>query len=39
MYVHGGSTTTILPEGDLIPWKNKRKKLSELSITGNKITK
>ena len=38
MSVHGGSTTTIFPDGERIPRKNKKKKLSEISITGNKIT-
>ena len=38
MSVHGGSTTNKSPEGDCIPRKNKKKKLSEISITGNKIT-
>ena len=36
MFVHGGSTATILPDGDRIPRK-KKKKLSEMLITGNKI--
>ena len=38
MSVHGGSTTTISPDGDCIPRKNFKNKLSEISITGNKIT-
>ena len=38
MSVHGGGTTTIQPYGDRIPSKNKKKKLSEITITGNKIT-
>ena len=38
MYVHWGSKTNISPDGDRIPMKNKKKKLSEISITGNKIT-
>ena len=37
MSVHGGSTTNISPDGECIPRKNK-KKLSEISITGNKRT-
>ena len=36
--VHGGSTTNILPDNERIPRKNKKEKLSEISITGNKIT-
>ena len=38
MSVHGGSTTTIFPDGDRIPRKNLKNKLSEISITGNEIT-
>ena len=38
MFVHGGIVTTKYPEVDLIPGKNLKKKLSEISITGNKIT-
>ena len=38
MSVHGGITTTILPGGGRILSKNKKKKPSEISITGNKIT-
>ena len=38
MYVHEGSTTTISADGYHIPRKNKKEKLSEISITGNKIT-
>ena len=38
MYVHGRSTTTISRDGERIPRKNLKKKLSEISITGNKIT-
>ena len=37
MPVHGGSTTTISPGGERIPRNNLKKKLSEISITGNKI--
>ena len=36
MSVHGGITTTIPPDGYRIPRKNKKKKLSEISITGTK---
>ena len=38
MYVHWGSKTNISPDRYRIPRKNKKKKLSEISITGNKIT-
>ena len=38
MYVHGESTTTISPDGERIPRKNLKNKLSEISSTGNKIT-
>ena len=38
MSVHGGSTTTIPPDGYRIPRKNLKKKLSEIPITGNEIT-
>ena len=35
--VLGESIMTVSPDGDHIP-RNKKKKLSEISITGNKIT-
>ena len=38
MSVHGSSITTVLPDRYCIPWKNIKKKLSEISITGNEIT-
>ena len=38
MSVHRVSITTVLPDRDCPPRKNKKKKLSEISITGNKIT-
>ena len=38
MSVHGGSTTTVSPDRESIPRKKVKKKLSEISITGNKIT-
>ena len=38
MSVHGASITTLLPDRDRISRKNEKKKLSEISITGNKIT-
>ena len=38
MSAHGASITTVLPDKHCIPWKIKKKKLSEISITGNKIT-
>ena len=38
MYVHGVSKTTILPDRERIPKKNKRRKISEIPITGNQIT-
>ena len=38
MYVIGASITTVSPERDRIPRKKKKKKISEISITGNKIT-
>ena len=38
MSVHGESITTLLPDGERIPRKKGKKKLSEISITGNKIT-
>ena len=38
MSVHGGSTTNISPDGERILRKNFKKRLSEISITGNKIT-
>ena len=37
MSVHGASITTVSPDGERIPRK-KKKKLSGISITGNKIT-
>ena len=36
--VLGGSITTASPDGDRIPRKRVKKILSEISITGNKIT-
>ena len=38
MSVHGRSTMTVSPDGYRIPRKKKKKKPSEISITGNKIT-
>ena len=38
MSVHGESITTLSPDGERIPRKKGKKKLSEISITGNKIT-
>ena len=38
MSVLGASITTVSPDGDCIPRKKKNKKVSEISITGNKIT-
>ena len=38
MSVYGESITTVSPDGERIPRKKKKKKLSEISITGNKIT-
>ena len=38
MSVHGGSTTNKSPDGERILGKNFKKRLSEISITGNKIT-
>ena len=38
MYAHGESITTVSTDGDCIPRKKGKKKLSEISITGNKIT-
>ena len=38
MSIHGGSTMTILLYGDRIPGKAFCLTLSEISITGNKIT-
>ena len=38
MSVHGASITTVSPDGERIPRKKGLKKLSEISITGNKIT-
>ena len=38
MSVHGASITTISPDRDRIPRKNKKKNLSEILITGNEIT-
>ena len=35
--VLGASITTVSPDGDRIPRKKKRKKISLISITGNKI--
>ena len=37
MSVHGASIITVSPDGECIPRKNKKKNLSEISITGNKI--
>ena len=36
--VLGASITTVSPDRDCIPRKKKKKKISEISITGNKIT-
>ena len=36
--VLGESITNVSPDGDHIPRKKGKKKLSEISITGNKIT-
>ena len=36
MYVHGGSTTTIFPDGDRIPRKNKRIKFQKFQSQGIK---
>ena len=38
MSVHVGSTKTISTDGECIPSKKKKKKLSEISITGNEIS-
>ena len=38
MYVHGASITAVSPGGECIPRKKGGNKLSEISITGNKIT-
>ena len=38
MYVHGASITNISPDGDRIPRKKKKKKISEILITGNEMT-
>ena len=38
MSVYGESITTVSPDGERIPRKKKKKKLSEISITGNKLT-
>ena len=38
MSILGESITTVSPDGERIPIKKKNKKLSEISITGNKIT-
>ena len=38
MSVPGESITTVSPDGECIPRKKGKKKLSEISITGNKIT-
>ena len=38
MSVHGASITTVSPDGESIPRKKVKNKLSEISITGNKIT-
>ena len=37
MYVHGASVTIVSPDRYCIPRKNKKKKFSEILITGNKI--
>ena len=36
--VRGASIMTVSPDGERIPRKKGKKKLSEISITGNKIT-
>ena len=38
MSVHGESITTVSTDGERIPRKKGLKKLSEISITGSKIT-
>ena len=38
MSIHGESITTLSPDGERIPGKKNKKKLLEISITGNKIT-
>ena len=38
MSVHGASITTVSPDRDRIPREIKKKKISEILITGNKIT-
>ena len=38
MSVHGESITTVSPDGEHIPRKKGKKKLSEIPIAGNKIT-
>ena len=38
MSVHESSITTVSPDRERIPRKKKKKKPSEISITGNKIT-
>ena len=38
MSVLGESITTVSPDGECIPRKKKKKKISEISMTGNKIT-
>ena len=34
MYVHGGSTTTISPDGERIPNKNKKRNLNKFQSQG-----
>ena len=38
VYVLGASITTVSPDGYHIPRKKGKKKISEISITGNEIT-
>ena len=37
MSLRGASITTLSPDGEIISGKKGKKKLSEISITGNKI--
>ena len=38
MSLHGESITNLSPDGERIPRRKVKKKLSEIPITGNKIT-
>ena len=39
MSVHGGSTTTILPDGDLVSRKNKKRNFQRFRSQGIKLLK